>query len=40
MDGTAIAIAEQLKDPLLISSKTGYGIHRLKNTIMALLKNG
>ena len=30
----------QLKDPLLISSKTGYGIHRLKNTIMALLKNG
>jgi GTP-binding protein HflX len=30
----------QLKDPLVISSKTGYGIHRLKNTIMALLKNG
>ncbi len=36
----AIAKDLQLKDPLLISSKTGYGIHRLKNTIMALLKNG
>jgi GTP-binding protein HflX len=36
----AIAKDLQLKDPLLISSKTGYGIHKLKNTIMALLKNG
>jgi GTP-binding protein HflX len=28
----------QLKDPIVISSKTGYGIRKLKNTVRSLLK--
>lgn len=34
----AIAKDLELNDPIVISSKTGYGIRRLKNTVKALLK--
>jgi predicted GTPase len=34
----AVAKDLGLNDPVVISSKTGYGIRRLKNTIRAVLK--